>query len=183
MLADLTHAWFRWLGGSPCFRVHAKGRRENTWRVVDVFASHRRDMDSRWPPPWRGTCIAWGARVIAVGWDFAEEVLREQAVRPASRERPVEVVGGRLRADEPRPVVLSDGVLTASQILAHECGHTAQAVRLGCLYWPVGAAFTCWGEGRRWWNWFENQASEEGQLGGIVNGSVCPQLIASLSGQ
>jgi hypothetical protein len=35
---------------------------------------------------------------------------------------------------------------------------------------------TLFREGPRWYNFFENQASEAGQFGGIVNGSVAPEL-------
>ncbi len=66
---------------------------------------------------------------------------------------------------------------SASEILAHECGHTWQVLRMGLLYWPVGGAVTLFREGPHWWNFFENQASELGQFGGIVNGSVCPELM------
>ena len=66
----------------------------------------------------------------------------------------------------------------ASEVLAHECGHTAQALRLSWLYLPAGAAFTLWREGPRWYNAFENGASEQGQFGGLVNGSVCAELMA-----
>jgi hypothetical protein len=97
MFNSLASAWFRSLGGTPAFRVHGKTRRETAWRVIDVYATSRRDADSRWPSPfWRGTCIAWTSQVIAIGWDLAECVLREQADRPASRDFPVEVGGGRL---------------------------------------------------------------------------------------
>jgi hypothetical protein len=65
--------------------------------------------------------------------------------------------------------------------MAHEIGHTAQAVRLGMLYLPTGAAFTLFREGRAWYNHFENQASESGQFGGIVNGSVHPALMARVA--
>ena len=44
-----------------------------------------------------GRCITWTASVIAVGWDFAEALLFEQAHTPATRDFPVEVTGGRLR--------------------------------------------------------------------------------------
>ena len=175
MRSSLATAWFGWLGGQPAFRIHAKGRPEHDWRVIDVLASDRRDLASRWPRPfWPGTCIAWTAAVIAVGWDFAESVLCEQRIAPASRAHPVEVPGGRIHAAS-RP-----GSPTASEVLAHECGHTWQAVRLGWLYWPVGAAFTLFREGPRWYNYFENQASEEGLFGGIVNGSVCQELMSHL---
>src|ERR1700722_1678794 len=98
MFHRLLSGWLRWLGGTPCFRVWGKARREKEWRVIDVYATQRRDLDSSWPAfLWRGTCITWTTAVIAVGWDFAEEVLREQVVEPASRSHPLEVAGGRLR--------------------------------------------------------------------------------------
>ena len=71
----------------------------------------------------------------------------------------------------------SDPWPSASEILAHECGHTAQARRLGALYLPLGAAFTLFREGPAWYNHFENQASAEGLFGGIVGGSVCAELM------
>jgi hypothetical protein len=181
MRNSLTTVWFHWLGGVPCFRVYGKARPEPDWRVISVFATHRRDMDSRWPGPfWRGTCITWTASVIAVGWDFAESILQEQAAFPASRERPVEVGGGRLRDPSRRGAAHAPAMPTTSEILAHECGHTWQALRLGLAYWPVGGAVTLFREGNSRWNHFENQASELGQFGGILNGSVCPQLMAHL---
>jgi len=163
----LANAWFRWIGGPPAFRVWGKARRERAWREVEVHATARRDMDSRWPAPfWRGTCITWTDHVVAVGWDFAEMVLREQLREPASRERPVEVAGGRLRGRVP----------TATEILAHEIGHTWQATWLGPAYLWVGACFTLFREGPHWYNGFENQASAEGLFGGVVTGSVRPGL-------
>jgi hypothetical protein len=180
MFNPLATGWFRPLG-APCFRVYGKARRERDWRVIGVHATHRRDSDSRWPPLlWRGTCLTWTASVIAVGWDFAEEVLREQAEEPASRQRPVEVAGGRIQDLERRLAAGGSPWASASEVLAHECGHTGQARRLGWAYWPVGAAVTLFREGPHWWNAFENAASAEGLFGGIVNGSVCPGLMRRL---
>ncbi len=180
MFNYLATAWFRRLG-APCFRIHGKGRREAAWRTIDVIATHSRDANSRWPRfLFRGTCITWTASVIAVGWDFAEEVLREQTSEPASRERPVEVAGGRLSHLERRSAAGAEPWATASEVLAHECGHTWQAGWLGLAYLPAGAAVTWFREGPRWWHGFENQASEEGLFGGIVNGSVCERLMARL---
>src|SRR5262245_33971054 len=173
MFNPIASACFR-LAGRPAFRIHGRGRREKEWRIIDVHATHRRDLDSRWPAfLFRGTCITWTSSVIAVGWDFAETVLTEQILAPASREHPVEVAGGRLRG-EGRPCA------TASEVLAHEVGHTWQARRMGWLYWPAGACFTLCREGPRWYNHFENQASAEGLFGGIVNGSVCDGLMKGL---
>jgi hypothetical protein len=180
MFNTLATALFRALG-PPCFRVYGKGRREKDWRVIGVHATRRRNHDSRWPPYlFRGTCITWTGWVIAVGWDFALEVLREQAAEPASRERPVEVLGGRLHHLERRLQAGGEPWASAGEVLAHECGHTAQALRLGWAYWPVGAALTLCREGPRWWNAFENGASEQGLFGGIVSGSVCAALMERL---
>jgi hypothetical protein len=177
MFNELATGWFRWLGGRPAFRVHGKARPEKRWRVIDVYATRRRDQDSRWFYPFfRGTCITWTSHVIAVGWDFAEEVLREQVTEPASRDNPVEVAGGRVRNSHRRWQAGAEPWPSASEILAHECGHTAQAVRLYFLYWPIGASFTLFREGPHWYNHFENQASEQGQFGGILTGSVLPSL-------
>jgi hypothetical protein len=181
MFNPLATAFFRLLG-RPAFRIYGKSSREAEWRIIDIHASRRRDMDSRWPRfLFRGTCITWTASVIAVGWDFAEEVLREQISEPASREKPVAVAGGRLHDLDRRAAAGAAPWASASEILAHECGHTAQARRLGWLYLPAGACFTLFREGPRWFNHFENQASADGMFGGIVNGSVCPELMARLA--
>jgi hypothetical protein len=171
----------RRLGGPPCFQIYGKARSESAWRIIGVHATHRRDSDSRWPAfLFRGTCITWTAEVIAVGWDFAEDVLREQVSEPASRDRPVEVAAGRIRDHLRRAAAGASPFASASEVLAHECGHTWQMLRLGLLYWPVGGAFTLFREGPHWWNRFENQASEIGQFGGIVNGTVCPELMSRI---
>jgi hypothetical protein len=177
--ADWATAWFRRSGGTPCFRVYGKGRREQDWRVVDVFATHRRDVRSLWPAPfWRGTCITWTAAVIAVGWDFALGVLREQATWPASREHPLCVFGGRLRDARRRAAVGITAGPGHGEVLAHEIGHTWQALRFGVFYWPLGASLTLFREGPGRLSWFENQASEEGLFGGIVTGSVSAEVRA-----
>jgi hypothetical protein len=178
MFNSVASFFLRLLGGVPCFRVYGKARLERDWRVVDVFASHRRNLDSRWPAPlFRGTCITWTSSVISVGWDFAEEVLREQMSEPASRDHPVAVLGGRIRDHSRRQAAGGGPLVSASEVLAHECGHTWQARRFGVAYLPAGAAFTLFREGPHWYNRFENQASEEGLFGGILNGSVHPDLM------
>jgi hypothetical protein len=182
MFNRLASSTLRRLGGPPCFRIYGRARCERDWRIIGVHATHRRNSDSRWPSfLFRGTCITWTAEVIAVGWDFAEDVLREQVREPASRDRPVEVACGRLRDHLRRDAAGAPAFATASEVLAHECGHTWQMLRLGLLYWPVGGALTLFREGPRWWNRFENQASEMGQFGGIVNGSVCAELMQRLT--
>jgi hypothetical protein len=180
MFNRLATVWFRRLG-VPCFEVYGKARREKEWRVVGVYATHRRNADSRWPPMlFRGTCVTWTSSVIAVGWDFAEEVLREQVSEPASRERPVEVRGGRLRDLNRRTEAGATPWASAGEVLAHECGHTWQAATLGWAYLPLGAVLTLFREGPHLWNRFENQASEQGLFGGVVNGSVLPGLMERL---
>lgn len=177
MFKRLATGAMRRLSGRACFQIYGKARGEPDWRVVGVYATHRRDSDSRWPAYlFRGTCTTWTAEIIAVGWDFAADVLREQISEPASRDRPIEVAAGRLRDPLSRAAAGASPFVSASEILAHECGHTWQVLRLGLLYWPIGGAFTLFREGSHWWNFFENQASEIGQFGGIVNGSVCAEL-------
>jgi hypothetical protein len=165
MLHDAVSGLFRRFG-RPCFRIHGRASYEPDWHVIDVYATRRRDVSGRWPL-WRGTCITWSAGAIAVGRDFAAAVLREQTTEPASRDRPVVVAGGRLRLARE-----GWGPPSASEVLAHECGHTGQARRMGMWYWPVVGTFTLFREGDRWWNRFENEASATGRFGGIVSGSV-----------
>lgn len=55
-----------------------------------------------------------------------------------------------------------------SEVMAHECGHTAQALRLGAFYLPLVGAVTLAREGNHWWNYWENDASAQGQMGGIA---------------
>jgi hypothetical protein len=182
MFNKVANAWFRWLGGVPCYRVYGKARRESAWRIIDIFATHRRNFDSRWPPHlWRGTCITWTGSIISMGWDFAEQILREQEAKPASREHPVEVDGGRLHDLLRFREAQGRGYLHFSEILAHECGHTAQALRLSWAYLPVVGSLTLFREGGHWWNHFENDASGQGQLGGIVPGSVCSELLSRMN--
>lgn len=171
MLNEIVTALIRAASGRPCFRIHGRAAGEVDWRTIDIFATHRRDFESRWPL-WRGACITWTSQVIAVGWDFARTIVEEQSREPVSREHPLSVFGGRLNDWRPRVKAGASSQPSASEILAHECGHTGQAHRWGGLYWPVGGAFTLFREGPHWWNRFENQASETGQFGGIVNGSV-----------
>jgi hypothetical protein len=181
MFNRLATGILRWLSGPPSFQIYGKSRVDSRWRIIGVHATHRRDIGSPWPRfLFRGTCITWTAEVIAVGWDFAEEVLREQMSDPASRDRPVEVAGGRIRDPLRRAAAGVAPFVSASEVLAHECGHTRQMLRMGLLYWPIVGAVTLFREGPHWWNHFENQASEQGQFGGIVNGSVCAELMQRL---
>jgi hypothetical protein len=177
MLNELLTDWLNWWGGSPCFRIYGKSRREADWRVIDVYATSRRNAASPWPL-WKGTCTTWSATVIVVGWDFAREVWKEQTAAPAGRHHPVEVGGGRIRDWSRRVAAGVDAFPTASEVLAHECGHTWQALRLGPAYLPLVGSTTLFREGPRPWNHFENEASEVGQFGGLVNGSVCSELTA-----
>ncbi len=111
---------------------------------------------------------------------MAEEILHEQAKQLASRTFPVEVLGGRLKDLNKR---LAGGTISlpgVSEVLAHEVGHTWQALRLGPYYLPFVGAVTLFREGKQAWNHFENEASEQGLFGGIVNGSVCDPLMKTL---
>ena len=163
MCHDTISNLFRQLAGPPCFRVYGKGLAERDWHVIDVYSTHRRDIDSRWPL-FRGTCITWTSSIISVGCDFAEHLLMEQQREPVSREFPATVAGQRIRDSTARAF----RPLTATEIMAHECGHTCQGRRMGFLYWLIGAMFTQCREGSHFWNRFENQASEIGMFGGFV---------------
>ncbi len=177
----LLTAWLRAVGGPPVFRIWGKALPERDWRLIDVLGTHRRNRDSRWPRHlWPGTCITWTADIIAVGWDFAADVLREQAREPASRDYPLAVRGGRVSDWSRRLSAGGGSVASASEVLAHECGHTYQVLRLGVAYWPVVGALTLFREGQHWWNHFENEASETGLFGGIVRDSVHPDLMLHL---
>ena len=171
MLNELLTSWLRWYGGRPAFQIYGKSRSEKNWRVIDVFASAARNLESR-RPLWRGACTTWTSQIIAVGWDFAEAILREQREGPASRDFPIEVWGGRLRDAHRRVAAGGASFPSASEVLAHECGHTGQAARLGALYLPLVGPVTLFREGPYRWNHFENDASAQGQFGGIVGGSI-----------
>jgi len=106
-------------------------------------------------------------------------VLREQSENPASRQYPFEVTGGRIRDAAGRKIPGRDS--PASDVLAHECGHTWQALRLHSLYLPFVGMVTLFREGPHAWNYFENQASQLGQFGGIVRESVCAELVRALT--
>lgn len=181
MTNALLNRWFHWLGGTPCFQIYGRDRREADWRIISVFASERRSHSGR-VPLWAGVCVTWTDHVIAVGWDFAEWVVREQIQNPASRDHPVEVIGGRVRSDARRLAAGGSTQPTASEILAHECGHTGQANRLGAAYLPLVGAVTLCREGDRWYNFFENEASGQGQFGGILKGTICPRLWQTATG-
>jgi hypothetical protein len=163
--------WLRWQGGSPCFQICGKGRAEPAFRAIDVYATPRRDASSPWPL-WRGTCITWTSQVIVVGGDFAAALLRDAAALTASPSNPVAVAAGRMRDPLRRLNAGAASRASPAEILAHECGHTWQALRLGAGYLPLVGSLTLFREGRHFWNHFENQASEEGLFGGLVGGSL-----------
>lgn len=176
MFNELVSAVIRRFSRPPCFQVYGRASYETDWHIIDVFATHRRNVTSRLPL-WRGTCIAWTANVIAVGWDFATDVYREQCRKPASLDRPAVVLGGRLGDWRLRLQAGASSQPSVTEVLAHECGHTGQARRMGVLYWPVGGSVTLFREGPHFWNHFENQASATGQFGGIVDGSALAELL------
>jgi len=173
---DLVSTVIRRLSSQPAFRIFGKANYEPQWHTIDVFATHRRDAVSGWPV-WRGHCITLTANVIAVGWDFATELVTEEATQPSTCQKPMAVFGGRLKDLDRRQLAGAEPWYSASELMAHECGHTAQARRLGWFYWPLGATFTLFREGPKWWNQFENQASENGQFGGIIPGTLHPRLV------
>ena len=72
MLNELWTDWLRWRGGPPCFRIYGKARPERQWRIIDVYATSRRNVGSGWPL-WGGTCVTWSAEIVAVGWDGVRE--------------------------------------------------------------------------------------------------------------
>ena len=87
MFHDTISKLFRSVVGPPSFRVYGKGQRESDWHVIDIYTTHRRDMDSRWPL-FRGTCITWTSSIISVGCDFAAELIREQLMLRLDQELP-----------------------------------------------------------------------------------------------
>lgn len=168
-------ALIRRLSGPPAFRIYGKTRREIAWRTIDIYATHRRNRNSSWPL-WRGTCTCWSAELVAVGWDFAVDVVSDPAAWQTSRDNPLMVAGGGFTKLSERIKLGAPVVPQRVEILAHEVGHTIQALRLGLVYLPLVGALTLFGEGPHWWNRFENEASVEGQFGGIIPGSVCDEL-------
>jgi hypothetical protein len=172
MLSYLLDPLLHWLGGTPSFRIFGKARCEIDWRIIAVYANHRRDLVSPWPL-WSGTCTTWAEDLIAIGWDFALALLREQLAKPASRWHPVAVAGGRLRDR-------ATGIPSASEVMAHECGHTWQAKRMGPIYLPLVGSVTLFREGPHPWNRFENEASKQGLFGGLVPRSVCQEMMKQL---
>ena len=179
MPPEFLNPILHWLGGTPCFRIYGKGRQEADYRPISVYATHRRDLDSR-IPLWGGTCTTWAADIIAIGWDFALELLGEQMAVPASRWLPVEVASGRLRDTQRSRSQGAASIRTCSEIMAHECGHTWQAARMGPIYLPLVGSVTLFREGPNPWNRFENEASEQGLFGGFIPHSVCPQLMRAV---
>jgi hypothetical protein len=164
--ALFTRCW-RSIATGPCLQIYGKAKHELAWRSIDVFATRRRDLDGAWPLL-GGACTTWSSQVIAVGWDFARLFLAEQQANPVSRELPLEVSGGRLRDATRRHRCRAPSIPSASEIMAHECGHTGQAARLGVFYLPVVGSVTLFREGQHWWNFWENDASANGLLGGIA---------------
>lgn len=181
MLDAVLSAVLRRLGGTPCFRIYGKAIPERAFREIEVFASARRDLSSRWPLL-RGTCTTFTPEIIVIGWDHAAAILAEQLQQPASPEKPLRVYGGRLTDAARRQAAGGLCPRRISEILAHECGHTWQARRMrsGLIYLPVVGSVTLFGEGRHFWNHFENQASELGLFGGLVKGSVRAELLSRL---
>ena len=157
----------RKFGGVPCLRILGKARYEAQWRLIDVVATSRRNRGSGWPLM-QGTCITWTSQIIVVGWDFVRGFLAEQIHHPASRNAPVEVLGGRLHNCKRRAEAGASHRCSYSEVMAHECGHTAQAIHLGAAYLPLVGAVTLFREGNHFWNHWENDARAQGLMGGIA---------------
>lgn len=175
MLHTLHTAW-----RTPAtFRVHGKTRSESSWRIITVRAVPWRNHSVGWPF-FRGTCTCWSAGFIAVGLDFAQELLADPAVWQVTREQPAMVAASSLCDMEKRTQAGAPALPSHAELLAHEIGHTLQARRYRLLYLPLVGSMTRFGEGCHWWNRFENEASATGQFGGIVAGSVSPALQALL---
>lgn len=175
-MTDRFLSWWLGLHGYvPCLEVFGKGRAEKGWRLIRIFGGKRRNRDSRWPLV-AGTCTTWSSTAIAVGWDFAVELLAEHERRAVTTMSPVEVGAGRLRDQARRREHDLSTFCTAAEIMAHECGHTAQAVRLGPAYLPIVGSVTLFREGPRIWNHWENDASENGLYGGIARFLLEPDL-------
>jgi hypothetical protein len=115
--------------------------------------------------------------MVAVGWDFAQAFLADPAVWKVSRASPLVVAGGSLVNVEARLRAGGPAAPSKGEILAHEIGHTFQAMRYRAFYLPIVGAVTIFGEGPRFWNAFENEASAVGQFGGIVPGSLNRALL------
>lgn len=182
MIDTIVSECFACFGGQPCCEIYGKSRREADWRRIRVYASQRHDMTSRWPLV-SGSCVTWSSQVILIGWDFARALLQEQIREPASRQFPVEVCGGRLKDQERRAQAQGPSYPSYSEIMAHECGHTWQALWLGPSYLALVGSVTMFQEGPKPWNRFENEASEQGLFGGLVAASLCPRLAAELLAQ
>ncbi|MFO0840800.1 MAG: hypothetical protein U0797_00155 [Gemmataceae bacterium] len=112
------------------------------WRILDVYAAHRRDADSHRPRKlFRGTCITWTSSVIAVGWDFAETLLQEQRLAPASRDHLVEVAGGRPSTWRRRLGLGLGRVRPPARYWRTRSATPGRAsAAAGALYWSAGAA-------------------------------------------
>ncbi len=175
MFAEIIDECLNFWHGKPCMEIYGKARREKAWRLIRLFATQHHDLGSRLPF-FAGTCVTWTAESILVGWDFANCLFAEQCRFPCSRSKPVEVKGGRLRDSPRRRLASAPYPPSASEILAHECGHTFQALRLGPSYLPIVGSTTLFREGPNSYNRFENEASEQGMFGCHVKGSVCREL-------
>lgn len=171
LLRNLTTAW-----RTPAsFQVHGKTLKETSWRLITVQAFPWRNHEGgRFP--FRGTCTCWSPSFVAVGLDFAQQLLSDPSVWQITRERPVAVAAQSLSNFEKRRRAGASARPSHAEVLAHEIGHTLQARRYRLLYLPLVGSVTRFGEGPRWWQRFENEASAVGQFGGILADSVTSPL-------
>lgn len=149
------------------FLIWGRTRQETQWRQIRVVVTPCRNLTSGWPLL-RGTCTCWSRSLIAVGEQFAQALSVQLSETRVTRDCPVAVVAGRLNDPRLRSAAGGPPEPTPAEVLAHEIGHTIQALRLGPLYLPVVGSLTLFREGPYWWNRFENEASAVGLFGGLV---------------
>ena len=96
-------AMLRRLSGPPCFQIYGKAQERKPIGTSSAFMRRTAaTMNNAAGFSVWGTCITWTAEVIAVGWDFAEDVLREQVSEPASHNRSCGTGSRHPRPSSPR---------------------------------------------------------------------------------
>ena len=65
MIDEWLTDYLRWIGGRPTLRIRGKVRCERAWRIIDVYASARRNRDSCWPLL-RASCVTFTSEIIGV---------------------------------------------------------------------------------------------------------------------
>ena len=117
MFNPLMSAWLRWLGGPPCFQVHG--------RPVPNRPVHRKRPRHRAAGSGEPLARLWLARHLhhLDGFGGRRRLglcggrAARKPFRPASRDHPVQVGGGRLRDAVRREAAGVDPYPSASEIL------------------------------------------------------------------